>query len=142
VGGKFATLALRAGGKRVFGDYPYFDAAYVGGGGLATGALAEPGFTLRGFRARRFGGDGSLYGNSDLRLRLGSLTLIVPTHIGVFGLFDVGRVWLEGESSDTWHTSYGGGIWFSFLDYRSTLSAYVAHSKEDNIFHIGGGFTF
>jgi hypothetical protein len=142
VGGKFATLALRAGGKRVFGDYPYFDAAYVGGGGLATGALAEPGFTLRGFRARRFGGDGSLYGNSDLRLRLGSLTLFVPTHVGVFGLFDVGRVWLEGESSDTWHTSYGGGIWFSFLDYRSTLSAYVAHSKEDNIFHVGGGFSF
>jgi hypothetical protein len=142
VGGKFATLALRAGGKRVFGDYPYFDAAYVGGGGLRTGALAEPGFTVRGFRARRFGGDGSVYGNSDLRLRLGSIPLIVPTHVGVFGLFDVGRVWLEGESSDEWHTSYGGGIWFSVLNYRTTFSAYLAHSKEDNIFHIGGGFTF
>jgi hypothetical protein len=142
VGGKFATLALRAGGKHVFGDYPYFDAAYVGGGGLATGALAEPGFTVRGFRARRFGGDSSLYGNSDLRLRLGSITLLVPTHVGVFGLFDVGRVWLNGESSDTWHTSYGGGIWLSFLNYTSTFSAYVAHSKEDNIIHVGGGFTF
>ena len=113
-----------------------------GGGGLLTGALAEPGFTLRGFRARRFGGDGSLYGNSDLRLRLGSITLIVPTHMGVFGLFDVGRVWLKGESSDTWHTSYGGGIWFSLLNYRTTFSAYIAHSKEDDIFHVGGGFTF
>ncbi len=142
IGGKVATLALRAGGKRVFGDYPYFDAAYVGGGGLLTGALAEPGFTVRGFRARRFGGDGSVYANSDLRLRLGSITLFVPTHVGVFGLFDVGRVWLKGESNDTWHTSYGGGIWFSLLNYRNTFSAYVAHSKEDNIFHIGGGFTF
>ena len=142
VGGKFATLALRAGGKRVFGDYPYFDAAYIGGGGVPTGALAEPGFTVRGFRAHRFGGDGSVYGNSDLRLRLGTITLIVPTHVGVFGLFDVGRVWLDGESSDTWHTSYGGGLWFSVLNYRMTFSAYLAHSKEDDIFHIGGGFTF
>ena len=51
-------------------------------------------------------------------------------------------VWYGGEDSDTWHTSYGGGIWLSFLDYRSTVSAYIAHSKEGDIFHVGGGFTF
>jgi hypothetical protein len=54
----------------------------------------------------------------------------------------VGRVFLKGESSDTWHTSYGGGIWFSILNYRNTFSAYLAHSEEGNIFHVGGGFTF
>ena len=70
------------------------------------------------------------------------MTLILPRHVGVFGLFDVGRVWYGGEDSDTWHTSYGGGIWLSFLDYRSTVSAYVAHSKEGDIFHVGGGFSF
>jgi hypothetical protein len=141
-GGQWVTLALRGGGRRVFGDYPFRDAAYLGGGGLAKVLLQEPGFTLRGYRASRFGGDGSVYGNSDLRLRLGRITLIVPCQIGVFGLFDVGRVWLKGETSDTWHTSYGGGIWISLLNYRNTLSAYVAHSKEDNIVHVGGGFTF
>ena len=140
--GQWVTLGLRGGGRRVFGDYPYRDAAFVGGGGLARGALQEPGFNLRGFRPNRFAGDGSLYGNSDLRLRLGRITLLVPCHVGVFGLFDVGRVWLKGETSDTWHTSYGGGIWISMLNYRNTFSAYVAHSKEDNIFHVGGGFTF
>jgi hypothetical protein len=140
--GKWVTLALRGGGQRVFGDYPYRDAAYIGGGGLMKGALEEPGFTVRGFRANRFAGDGSLYANGDLRLRLGQITLIVPLHVGVMGLYDVGRVWLDGESSDTWHTSYGGGIWLSMFNYRNTLSAYVAHSKEGNIFHIGGGFTF
>ena len=62
--------------------------------------------------------------------------------MGVFGLFDVGRVWLKDETSDTWHTSYGGGVWISMLNYRNTFSAYVAHSKEDNIFHVGGAFTF
>jgi hypothetical protein len=141
-GGQWVTLALRGGGRRVFGDYPYRDAASVGGGGLAKGALQEPGFTLRGFRSNRFAGDGSLYGNSDLRLRLGRIILLIPCHVGVFGLFDVGRVWLKGESSDAWHTSYGGGVWISMLNYRNTFSAYVAHSKEDNIFHVGGVFTF
>jgi len=140
--GHVLTLALRAGGKRAFGDYPYLDAAYLGGGSLETGAIQEPGFTVRGFRRRRFAGDGAAYGNSDLRLRLGRINLIVPTHVGVFGLFDVGRVFVKGETTDTWHTSYGGGIWLSILNYRNTFSAYVAHSKEDNIFHAGGGFTF
>ena len=88
--GQWVTLAVRGGGKKVFGDYPYFDAASLGGGGLEKGALDEPGFTLRGFHARRFSGDSSLYGNADLRLRLGRVTLILPAHFGVFGLFDVG----------------------------------------------------
>jgi hypothetical protein len=137
------TLAVRVGGEHAFGDYPYQDAAYIGGGGLPTKALEEPRNTLRGFRSRRFGGDSSVYENTDLRLRLGRITLLVPCHVGVFGLFDVGRVFLKGESNDdTWHTSYGGGIWFSFLNYRNTFSTYIAHSEEDNIFHIGGGFTF
>ncbi|HEY7513527.1 MAG TPA: hypothetical protein VIC87_03570, partial [Vicinamibacteria bacterium] len=141
--GQVLTLALRGGGKKVFGDYPYQSAAYIGAGGLENNALQEPDFTVRGFRAHRFGGDASVYANSDLRLRLGRINLLVPTHVGVFGLFDVGRVFLKGSSEDdTWHTSYGGGIWFSILNYRNTFSAYLAHSKEDNIFHIGGGFTF
>ena len=72
------TLAPARRRARVFGDYPYRDAASVGGGGLAKGALQEPGFTLRGFRSNRFAGDGSLYGNSDLRLRLGASPFSFP----------------------------------------------------------------
>jgi hypothetical protein len=133
---------VRGGGRRVFGDYPYRDAAYIGGGGLEKTVFQEPGYTVRGYRSNRFAGDSSLYGNADLRLRLGRITLLLPCHVGVFGLYDVGRVWLSGETSDTWHSSYGGGIWLSLLNYRSTFSAYLAHSKESNIFHVGGGFTF
>ena len=140
--GQWLTLAVRGGGQKVFGDYPYFDAASLGGGGLEKGALDAPDTTLRGFRAGRFSGDSSVYGNADLRLRLGRVTIFVPAHFGIFGLFDVGRVWYEGEDSNNWHTSYGGGIWLSFLKYRSTFTAYYAHSKEDNLFRLGGGFTF
>ena len=140
--GQWLTLAVRGGGQKVFGTYPYFDAASLGGGGLEKGPLDAPDATLRGFRAGRFSGDSSVYGNADLRLRLGRATIFVPTHFGIFGLFDVGRVWYEGEDSNDWHTSYGGGVWLSFLKYRSTFTAYYAHSKEDNLFRMGGGFTF
>ncbi len=51
------TLALRVAGKRVFGDYPFQEAAYIGGH-----------TSVRGLRAERFGGDGSLYGSAELRL--------------------------------------------------------------------------
>ena len=30
-------------------------------------------------------------------LRLGRATIFVPTHFGIFGLYDVGRVWYEGD---------------------------------------------
>jgi hypothetical protein len=140
--GQWLTVAARGGAQKIFGTYPYFDAASLGGGGLVTGVLDAPDATLRGFRAERFSGDSSLYGNADLRLRLGRVTIFVPAHFGVFGLFDVGRVWYASEQSDSWHKSYGGGIWLSFLDYRSTFTASYAHSKEDNLFRMGGGFTF
>jgi hypothetical protein len=140
--GSWLTLAARGGGKRVLGDAPYRDAASIGGGGPETGTLLEPGFELRGFRARRFAGDGALYGNTDLRLRLFRATILVPSHFGVFGLADAGRVWLEGEDSETWHTSVGGGIWISALNYRRTFTAYIAHGREGNILRAGSGFTF
>ena len=40
---KAPTLALRAGGEKVFGAYPYFEAAYIGGGaiGAASGRRAR-----------------------------------------------------------------------------------------------------
>jgi hypothetical protein len=29
---------------------------------------------------------------------------------GIFGGFDYGRVWLDGETSNKWHQSVGGGL--------------------------------
>jgi hypothetical protein len=140
--GKWLTLAVRGGGKRVFGAYPFQEAAYIGSGSLGVGALQEPDYTVRGFRTRRFGGDGSVWGNSDLRLRVSRVTLFVPAHWGVFGFADSGRVWLKDKPSTTWHTGVGGGIWISLLNYKNTFSAGIAHSKEEDLFYFKGGFTF
>jgi len=140
--GKFATIALRGVGKKVFGTYPYMEAASIGMGGLGEGALEEPRDTVRGFRARRFLGDSSASLNSDLRLRVSHITLVVPGAWGLQGFADVGRVWLEGETSDTWHTGVGGGIWLSLLNERMLFSTGIAHSTEADLIYFKGGFGF
>ena len=137
LGGR-VTLALRGGGKKVFGTYPYMEAAALGQGGLGAGALEEPENTLRGYRARRFTGDSSAYGNADLRLRISSMNIVVPGVWGLTAFGDVGRVWLEGESSDKWHTGVGGGLWFSWLTNRLSASVGVSHSKEDDALLLHG----
>ncbi len=140
--GRVATLGLRAGGKKLFVTYPYMEAAPIGEGGLGAGALAEPEDTVRGFRARRFLGDSSLWGNADLRLRVSHITLVLPGAWGVHGFADVGRVWLKGESSDTWHAGVGGGVWLSLLAERMVFSTGISHSRETDIWYFHGGFSY
>ncbi|HEY2945411.1 MAG TPA: BamA/TamA family outer membrane protein, partial [Vicinamibacteria bacterium] len=125
------TLALRAGGKRVWGDYPFHEAAFIGGSS-----------TVRGFRAQRFAGDGAVYGNAELRLRLARVFILVPADLGVFGLADAGRVYLGGETSDKWHTAAGGGIWLSFLNRDATFTLAVATSEERTGLYVRAGFVF
>jgi hypothetical protein len=140
--GRALTLALRVGGKKVFGMYPYMEAAQIGEGGLGVGALQEPTDTVRGYRARRYLGDASAWANSELRLRVSHVTLLLPGEWGLNGFADVGRVWLEGESSEKWHPGYGGGLWLSLLRDRMGFSVGLAHSVEDDIVYFKGGFSY
>jgi hypothetical protein len=131
------TLALRLGMKYIFGDYPFHEAAFIGGGGL-TGSDA----TVRGFQAQRFAGDSCFYGNVELRLRLSEFYFLVPGEMGLFGLGDVGRVYLDGETSNKWHSALGGGLWFSFLERAFTLTVAFADSEERLSFYVRSGFFF
>jgi hypothetical protein len=125
------VLALRAGGKVVLGHYPFHEAAFIGD--LRTVRLG---------RQNRYGGDASLYGNAELRIRLARTTVIVPTDIGVLGLADAGRVFVAGESSSTWHTAFGGGLWLALLDPRNVLSLAVARGPEFTGVYFGLGFAY
>jgi hypothetical protein len=125
------TLAFRAGGKKVFGPYPYHEAAYLGGSN-----------TVRGYNEHRFAGDAAVYGNAELRLYLLRYKVILPGDFGVFGLADVGRVFVEGESSDQWHHGVGGGIWLAFVDRASTVSLAIAQSPEKRLMYARLGFMF
>jgi hypothetical protein len=131
LGSSRAHLALRAGGALRWGRYAWFDAAFLGGS------------IARGFRSNRFAGDGSLYANAELRLWFGTLrNPVLPLRLGAVALADTGRVWLAGESSTTWHHSYGGGLLFQPLGFPITGHATLAWSDEGTRFYFGSGYSF
>ena len=131
------TFAARGGGEAVFGKYPYQEAAYLGGGGSFTGES-----TIRGYRQNRFGGDEMVFGNFDTRVFLTRLKVIFPSDIGVLAFGDVGRVFLDGEHSDEWHWSTGGGIWLAPLVRTNAFSLTIAYSREDVLVYFRQGFHF
>lgn len=97
------VVANRVGTAHNIGDYEFFNANILGGR-----------TNLRGYRATRFYGDTFFYHNIDLRLKLFSFrSYIFPGQFGILGFHDTGRVWVDGESSNTWHTGKGFGIWIT-----------------------------
>jgi hemolysin activation/secretion protein len=112
-------LHLRAGGKKVWGRYPFHEAAFLGGPD-----------TVRSLRRERYAGDAAVFGNAELRLPLFRFTLLLPIRVGVLGLADAGRVYLDGESSDKWHKGYGGGVFFSLLKPENTISITAAMDPD------------
>lgn len=125
------TLALRAGGKHLWGRFPYSDAAYLGG--------SE---NVRGLREERFAGRASLYGSAEIRVFLTRFLLVFPTDLGVFGLSDLGRVFAEDQPSGGWHTAFGGGVWLAPVNRSATVKASIAQSEGRTAFYVGTGFAF
>jgi hypothetical protein len=125
------TLGLRAHGKKLWGTYPFAESAFLGGAG-----------SLRGLREQRYAGDAAVLGSAELRLFLKRIIFLVPSDFGVMAVADAGRVFLDGESSDTWHRSYGGGIWFAPLNRGTTLHVTAVRSAQRTSFISGLGFAF
>jgi hemolysin activation/secretion protein len=115
------TVALRAGAQRAFGNFPIHEAAMLGG--------RE---SLRGFGWNRFSGDAAVFGNAELRVPVVRMELLVRGTLGVIGLADAGRVWVEGDENKDWHTSYGGGL--SFTSLGKAVSAVFAHGEQNRVY--------
>lgn len=125
------VLALRAGGRKAFGTFPFYESSFLGG---VT--------TLRGFDEQRFAGDAMAYGGAELRLALFDVNFLVPLEFGVHGIADAGRVWSEGEDSDDWHHAFGGGFSLGLDRPAGVLSVTLADSDERTGVYIELGFTF
>jgi len=67
---------------------------------------------------------------------------VKPRRSVVVAFTDTGRVWLENEESDTWHTSYGGGILLQPVLAPVTLHVIAADSKEGTRLYFGLGYPF
>ena len=126
------VLATRWGWAKNYGHFEFPQAMYLGGTD-----------NLRGFRKQRFAGRSMLYNNSELRIRIADFNTYLFG--GVFGVQifnDIGRVFMDGETSKEWHDGYGGGIWIAPIK-RFVLTASLAHSKEEKILpRITFGFQF
>jgi hemolysin activation/secretion protein len=123
------TLAGRVGGQKVWGRYPWYEAAFIGGSD-----------SVRGYDRNRFAGDSCAYGNAQAMVPLFTLNLVLPLRLGVLALADAGRVWVEGESSDRWHSSGGGGIFLRLLTTDLAVHGILAGGSEGVKFYVNIGF--
>lgn len=125
------TIANRTGAEHIIGDFEFFNAATLGGRS-----------NLRGFRRTRFYGETAFYNNTDIRLKLFSFrSYLFPAKVGLVGFHDVGRVWLEGEDSNTWHRSMGFGLWIAPAN-ATVISFNLSFTDEENLPSVTFGFLF
>lgn len=131
------VLASRLGSSIMSGNFLFFQAPTLGGAGNIDGLV-----NLRGYRAERFRGNATFFHNLDLRLKLfNSKNSILPFTFGIHGGFDYGRVWADGENSDTWHTGYGGGVWIAPVNLVSlNFSHYRSAEDQRFVFRVGQAF--
>jgi formamidopyrimidine-DNA glycosylase len=113
-------------------NYEFYQGATLGGD-----------YDLRGFRNERFLGKSSFYQSTDLRWNIGKIKKsIIPMTYGVLGGFDYGRVWLDGEDSQKWHQSIGGGIWLNGLNAITGRITYFKSADDRARITFGLGYGF
>jgi len=123
------TLGARTGGQKNWGKHPWHESAFIGGSD-----------SVRGYDRNRFAGDSSAYGNAQIMLSLFRMNLVLPLRVGVIGLVDAGRVWVDGDPSDKWHTAAGGGLFVRVNATQLAGHALLVHGDEGNKFYVNIGF--
>ncbi len=123
------TSILKIGAGHIFNkNFEYFQAMTLGQNNF-----------LRGFRKNRFAGRSLAYGSLEARVKLfGSKSYVFPGDIGILGFAEAGRVWMPGEESRQWHTSYGTGIYYTPFNII-IFSGTVAFSREETLFNLSIG---
>lgn len=123
------SYALKTGVATLTGNPDFYQYNVIGGN------------TLRGYHRWRFYGKTAFYGQNELRWTRAVDASGLNGHFGLFALYDIGRVWLPGESSDKLHFGYGAGIILAPLD-KVRMSLAYAISNEDKRFHFTMGRFF
>jgi len=126
------VLATSFGAERNFGRFLFPQAQYLG--------FRQ---NLRGYRIQRFAGKARAYNNSEIRINLGIRNFyFFKGPIGLIGFHDVGRVWITGEESDTFHSGYGGGIWVAPFAKVVVVGTVASSKEEKNWLQVSFGFQF
>jgi hypothetical protein len=116
------SLLVRGGGTTLTGTPKFFQYNRVGG--------SE---TLRGHQRDRYYGNSTAFNQNELRFITNIRSRLFNGRIGVFGLYDQARVWLDGEKSDAIHSAYGGGFILSPFNRISVSVAYAVSGEDSNL---------
>jgi hemolysin activation/secretion protein len=124
-------LALRGGGKKVFGTFPFHESAFLGGRG-----------TVRELERQRYAGDAAVAGTMELQLPIVKFPLILPISFGVYGYGDAGRVYVDGQSPGGWHRGAGVGVWIAVLSPATALNLELGDRRGRTLVRVRTGLTF
>lgn len=126
------VLGTSFGADQNFGKFSFPQAQYLG--------FRQ---NLRGFRFQRFAGRARAYNNSEVRINLGIRNFyFFKGAFGLIGFHDIGRVWVNGESSNTWHRGYGGGLWVTPFNKLVVMGTVATSKEENNWLQASFGFQF
>ena len=128
--GRSAQLSLGGGGKKLWGDYPFFEAAYLGGS------------VIRGYNWNRFAGDSLLYSSLGFKWAFAETHGQIPTKIGLSLGSNVGRVWRDGEDSSKWHPGANTGIFIAPFNGLTLFEVGVGKSQEKTFVVFGANLRF
>ncbi len=119
------VAVFHLGGGHIFSNhYEYFQALTLGDDSY-----------LRGFLKNRFAGSSDAYADIELRVKLCDVrSYVMPGALGVVGFNDVGRVWVKGEYSKTWHDGFGTGLYYTPFNMM-IVSTTIAFSDESTLFN-------
>lgn len=121
------VLKTNIGAQTRIGDDPYFYQAAILG--------ANNG--LRSYRQQRFTGKYALQASGDLILDMKPIkTRLLPLRLIPYIGYDVGKVWMDNESSSNLHTSYGGGFSLNMTGLFQTNFSYF-HGEEGGRLQFG-----
>ncbi|MEO7305948.1 MAG: ShlB/FhaC/HecB family hemolysin secretion/activation protein [Ferruginibacter sp.] len=120
---KTLGLVMNAGAATLSGSPEFYQYNTIGGGK-----------TLRGYRRTRFFGKTSAYSQNELRWIKDVRSYLYNGKFGLMALYDIGRVWMPGESSNSWHSGIGGGIILAPYNRIAVSAGYAASPDGGNLF--------
>lgn len=120
---KTVGLYLKAGAATLSGNPEFYQYNFIGGGK-----------TLRGYRRSRFFGKTTAYSQNEIRWVKNVKSYLYNGKFGLLALYDVGRVWMPGEKSNTWHSGVGGGIILTPYNRITVAAGYAYSTEKGNIF--------
>lgn len=118
------VLAVKNGVANTSGDAEFYQLNSVGGR------------KLRGYRRERFWGNTAYYNNNELQYLFKVRGSLFNGTAGIMAFADQGRVWLKGETSNTWHYGYGGGIIISPFNKIYASLMYGVSPENAGVIHI------